>query len=183
MLAIRNNCCFEGKVHYVSTQHLVGSTCDGLQRRIMESSQRGTTKSRLGAARLWGLHPLLWRHLNTPLLVFLERISSHLMAQQWHTIILRIHGRQKETYLDTFIILSLTNAVLLVRFQLVYPKFNFTRQWLETMKRRKNWEKHKPIFQGCVELLSLLNTAGNQENLHLKLAAVKIWVWILAIGF
>ena len=80
MLAIRNNCCFEGKVHYVSTQHLVGSTCDGLQRRIMESSQRRTTKSRLGAARLWGLHPLLWRHLNTPLLVFLERISSHLMA-------------------------------------------------------------------------------------------------------
>merc|ERR1719351_24600 len=83
----------------------------------MESSQRGTTKSRLGAARLW-LHPLLWRHLNAPLLVFL----------------------------DTFVILSLTNAVLLVSFQLVYP-----------------------IFQGCVELLSLLNTAGNQENLHLSI--------------
>ena len=34
----------------------------------------------------------------------------------WHTIILRIHGRQKETYLDTFVILGLTNAVLLVSF-------------------------------------------------------------------
>ena len=51
------------------------------------------------------------------------------------------------------------------------------------MKRRKKRDKHKPIFQGCVELLSLLNTAGNQENLHLKMAAVKIWIWILAIGF
>ena len=37
------------------------------------------------------------------------------------------HPWQKETYLDTFVILSLTNAVLLVSFQLVYPKFNCTR--------------------------------------------------------
>ena len=110
----------------------------------LEISSNTLIRENTSQSLLWHFHPPLLRHSPCP---FLTGLSWFHILRNWAV--------------------KMKSKKILIFWILPAPiQANILRMWQSINEIRVT--NIRPILQGCVELLSLLNTAGNQEDLHLQ---------------
>ena len=155
-----HNNCFEGKV---DSPALVESVIDKSSQCCFVTNMESITKGvlRLRAARLRWLHPFLRRDI-TAVLIILKKVFEiyFLSGKYFSKPTLRLSSSSPSPFS-----LSVFNWFILNTW--FVHKLCF---WIKSNLKICQYDHCFiiwPILQGCVELLSLLNTAGDQEDFHL----------------